>query len=105
MQQNHLEKISSYTAKILSSYIVIHVNTDNDNSFSLFDGLLIVLILTFFILPMDDGHGFYLQGSTLYLQYAMCIGLLINTAGRIDLPHVCTLYKLPTKLVCKSRRS
>ena len=49
--------------------------------------------LLYFILPMDDGHGFYLQGSTLYmyLQYAMCIVLLINTAGRIDLIHACTL--------------
>ena len=50
---------------------------------------------------MDDGHGFYLQVSTLYLQYAMCIVLLINTAGRIDY-HTTVRYKLPTKLVCKS---
>ena len=47
--------------------------------------------ITKFLLPMDDGHGFYLQGSTLYLQYAVCIVLLINTAGRIDLPHDCTV--------------
>ena len=44
------------------------LNTDNDNSFSLFDCLLNVLILTFSVCCISYYRWFYLQGSTLYLQ-------------------------------------
>ena len=65
MQQNHLENISLYTAK--NTFFLIHVNTDNDKLFSLFDCLLDVLIMTFSVCGISYYRWFYLQGSTLYL--------------------------------------
>ena len=58
-----------YTAE--NTIFQIHVNTDNDNSFSLLLSFKCIGTdiqwLRYFILPMDDSHGLYLQGFTLYL--------------------------------------